>query len=506
VSRSIHDTYGVLCRLLTDDYARAPQTREDELRENIRRQRLIKRRFHQQRRRQDRPPLPSVDPDAAPVLVEDDGPYVHHAANELDVRAILRRMPPGSLDGLGPIRLCSGGKEKRRRRHESADPFTGRPGFEILPGVYATWVRGLYSERDCGIGLYAFVHESDAPWPFGVYLKLYTLATLMHELSHHYDFAFRTSGDRWRMDHGGEKTEGYADTRAFELIELCVVPYLLERYGDECAALVRWQEQHAGCSLPLEALADRRPGRPSPGPALTDFAKAIAAGEDPLQARAEYAERLLECGRREEATRIVNGVLEKHPKHPEALVVQALLAYRSEQYDVIERNCRAALLGTPAPVLAGLLLARLLCDQARWEELATMTTEALRGTAEPHPSLIGLRARARVELRQWDAAAEDIAVLQRDDDDENRREAAVLDAIGLCRRGQWETARSAAQRLLGTPELWRAHLAVLRAVSFECALRLGRSVEPLHDGDIACLREHGHGAWVDRLLTDPRAG
>ncbi|MCY1058202.1 hypothetical protein [Nannocystis sp. SCPEA4] len=503
MSRSIHDTHGVLDRILASDYADLDAQSElaDEVRENIRRQRRIKRRIREQRGRDGRPPLPIVDPDTAPVLVEDGGPYVHHAATEADVREILRRMPPGSLDGLGPIRLCVG-EERRATEDEPADPWTGRPGSEVLPGVYGPDTAGLYDGDDASIRLHAFVREPGAPGPFGVYLKLRALAVLVHELSHHYDFTFRTRGDRWRMD-PGDKTETYADTRAFGLIECCVVPYLHERYADECAAFRRWQMQHAGCSLPLEVLADERRERTGPGDAFLMLVFALAAGQDPLNARAHYAESLAIDGRDEDARQVVDGVLGERPEHAGALLTRAVVAFRRGDDDIAERSCRGALASSPD---AELLLARLLCRQARWQELADVTTHALIKRERDHRLRV-LRACARVELLELDAAAEDVAVLQRSPDRYMQREAAVVEALRLCRGGRWEEALAAGERLLdakGLPPLRRAEM---RALVNECALRLGRDdrLVPLAAAEVAELRRRGHDAWMDRLMAELRA-
>jgi hypothetical protein len=500
VSRSIHDTRGVLRRLLAADYAdyRLQKALIDEVRENIRRQRRIKQRLRQQRGRDDRPPLPIVDPAAAPVLVEDEGPYVHHAATEADVREILRRVPPGSLDGLGPIRLCLG-LPRSREEDDEPDPFTGRPGFELLPGVYAADVGGWYHTSDCSVHLHAYVHEAGASGPFGIYLKLSALSTLVHELSHHYDYAFRSRGDRWRMD-PGEQAESYAEGREAELVESCVVPYLRERYADECAALHRWQTRHAGLALPLEDLADAEPGA-----ALLALARALAAGEPPLRARAEYAHSLARFDRTDEASQIISGIFSEQPGHPEALATHALLAYNSDQYDVAEQSCRSALAAAPTNQYAEVLLAQVLRDRARWEELAEMTTRALARPDSPSRAwtLLGLRARARVELLQYDAA-KDIVALRRSGDDDAQQEADVLEALRLCRNGRWDLALEAAEPLVRATDLGREHQAEARAVLLECALRLGLNnrVTPLDDADLASLRRHGHGIWVDRLLAD----
>ncbi|MCY0991303.1 hypothetical protein OV203_29420 [Nannocystis sp. ILAH1] len=504
MSRSIHDTHGVLRRILARDDidARARSKLANKVRENIRRQRWIKDRARQQRRRDRRPPPPLVDPDTTPVLLEDGGPYVHHAATEADVREILRRMPFGSLDGLGPIHLCIG-DEPRRTDKEPVDPWTGRPGIKVLPGVYGPATAGLYIHSDASIRLHAFVHEPGAPGPFGIYLKLRTLAVLVHELSHHYDHMFRVRGDRWRMD-PGEKAEAYAETRERELVESCVVPYLHERYADECAAFRRWEIQHAGCSLPFEVLVGDRPGRPGLGGAFIGLVFGLAAGEDPLDARGLHAELLALHDRDEDALQVVDGMLGEQPDHTVALVTRAKIALRRGLHELAERSCRAALASSQE---AAQLLGELLCSQARWQELADVTTRALADFPDQgcDSRLRVLRGRARVELLELDAAAEDAAVLQRSIWHDMQHEAGIIDALRLCRGGRWEEALAAAERLQDTRGgLSRVHRAETRAVVLECALRLGRGgrLAPLDRADVAELHSHGHQAWVARLMAE----
>src|SRR5690242_17312273 len=49
--------------------------------------------------------LPPVDPGSIAIVVRDRGPYVHYPASADDVRAILHRVPPGAVDGIGTIEL-----------------------------------------------------------------------------------------------------------------------------------------------------------------------------------------------------------------------------------------------------------------------------------------------------------------------------------------------------------------------------------------------------------------
>jgi hypothetical protein len=83
MSRSIHDTRGVLRQTLREDYADPEEKRERvrALRANIRQQNAVKQQTRQQRRRGGRSPA-VFDPDRLRVSVSDEGPYVHHSATE----------------------------------------------------------------------------------------------------------------------------------------------------------------------------------------------------------------------------------------------------------------------------------------------------------------------------------------------------------------------------------------------------------------------------------------
>ncbi|MFY0540027.1 hypothetical protein [Nannocystis pusilla] len=329
------------------------------------------------------------------MLVEDGGPYVHHAATEADVREILRRMPRGRWTGSGRFACVSAtscARELRPREDEPADPWTGRPGCEVLPGVYGPATAGLYDRQDASIWLHAFVHAPGAPGPFGIYLKLRTLAVLVHELSRHYDYMFRTRGDRWRMD-PGYKTETYANTRAFGVdrgLRRAVLARALRRRVRGVSPL---GNAARGVLAPLEVLVDDRPGRMGLGDAFLALVFALAAGEDLLDARAEYAEILAMDGRDEDAQQVIDGVLGERPEHAGALVTRAVLAVRRGYNDVAEHSCRSALASSPDAVLVELLLGRLLRSQARWQELADRTTHALTRRGRDHRLLV-LRARA----------------------------------------------------------------------------------------------------------------
>jgi hypothetical protein len=82
-------------------------------------------------RLQPRPPWPEVVADAVPITVEDhEGPFVHHPASVDDLRAVIARLPPGSMDGIAGIELCLGRlpADSADLEDDAIDPLVGRFG------------------------------------------------------------------------------------------------------------------------------------------------------------------------------------------------------------------------------------------------------------------------------------------------------------------------------------------------------------------------------------------
>jgi hypothetical protein len=238
VARSIHDTRGVAF----EAWCNARRTGSDadweyfnKIRGNVFRQRSIKRRLRQQREIVEIPPF---DPDLVPISRVHDH---FHAVTEADLRAVLRRMPPGTCDGLDSIELAS-----------SVDADE-----EVLPAIWRPSRRGFYSERYRRVCLAGMRCDREPSRHLVHYLRLQTLATFVHELAHHFDFMHRTVGDRWRMD-DRDKNEAYARAVAYEHVTTAVVPYLAEQYSEDNASLVAWIEERTGIVLPLELLTDDR--------------------------------------------------------------------------------------------------------------------------------------------------------------------------------------------------------------------------------------------------------
>jgi hypothetical protein len=123
--------------------------RAQRLREQLRRKRAVKWQVWEERHTA-LPPLP-ISVDGLPVEVLDRGAHIVYGASEADVRAVLRRLPPGSIDGLAGVWLSLA--REAEEDEGDADPYSGRVGFEYVPGAWTISVGGRYapdgSSRRC---------------------------------------------------------------------------------------------------------------------------------------------------------------------------------------------------------------------------------------------------------------------------------------------------------------------------------------------------------------------
>lgn len=254
MSRSIHETRRDLSEALRDG---ADAKRVEYLRAQLATKRRIKERSQEERRSS------AVEPggvEAVPVCVRDTGPFLHYPASIDDIRAVMRLLPRGALDGLATVELCSGIAYQRgftkTHTYSEPDPHVGRYGYETLPGVFVGRTLGTYWPSRRRIRVYAFVYDevkTDARL-WDVYLRLKMLATFIHEAAHHYDHSLRVARGRWRAD-STTKNEMYAKNFEHEWVQQYVVLYLQRTYAEPWQALDAWITHHGGCSVPLSTLA-----------------------------------------------------------------------------------------------------------------------------------------------------------------------------------------------------------------------------------------------------------
>ncbi|MFT3764571.1 MAG: hypothetical protein QM820_03500 [Minicystis sp.] len=503
MARSIHDTWGVMERAERADWSDpdVPRAIKAEMMKNWRRQQTIRESVRQERRRGAEPP-PPIDLDRLPILVDDAAPYVFHPASEEDIRAVLRRLPPGSLDGLQAVR--------RRIDHteENAawprDPFTFRRRFEILPGIYTSSIFGRYLVKSASIELYAFLCEPHVIAPLALFFKVCGLRTLVHEAAHHFDMTFRLRRSRWDVG-DREKHEDWAyrseDGPGGEI----VCAYVLERYPSECAALEAWVVEHGGAAPgPLAFLigeCDSMLRRP-----LRRLARAVLSGHERDASHVTFARELHRIGGHEVASEIVRAVLARRPDDPGALAVTACLAQCDRRdFEIAEASCLRAIACDPSCVEARTVLVRGYAIREKWDRAALACEEALSvipaGDVEQGGYVLETLVESHLLLGASAEVGADLARMRAWGAEDTALGADVYDVIARCWAEQWEEALLLTLRLskTGKYDAWDHWLA---AVRFECAHRLRRPhlAGVLGEADLARLaRRSFTRAWSQRI-------
>ena len=404
MARSIHTTRRNVRDHARDDHGDRDQARAEgqRLRAELATKRRIKAQVAAERARE---PLDGavVDPATIPIVVEDVGEHVHHAASPEDILAILRRLPPGVADGLTSITLLPS------RALED--------GGRVL-GCY-------FPDRAC-IELYADDLEPEQPFrPFqALHLKLRALATLAHEVAHHHDHTARVARGRWRADHDDQQ-EIYAERMEHAWFEEVVIPYLEQAYAAELARLRAWMIEHGGAALPLALLAGdprvtrkggRRVFRWGVSGALETLFADVAAGADPVETRIAFATELHYADEYAIPRAILAGVLAEHPTHHPALTLLADIDVHEGLHRAAEALSREVLARDPDDLEAWIVLVDALCGQTRWADVVAAATRAIAcacaaDSLTDAARLLRDRARAHLELGDHAGVERDLCAL-----------------------------------------------------------------------------------------------
>ncbi|MBL8622329.1 MAG: hypothetical protein JNK64_13535 [Myxococcales bacterium] len=516
MARSIHTTRRTLADHEAADQAdRAAHRAETaRLRDELARKRLIKAQVAAARG----PAVPAeapLDPAAITIVVKDHGPYVHHAVTAADVRGVIARLPPGAADGLGAIVLgrtrdVDDDDDPERDGGDERDPYTGAPGLRVLPGVYAKRILGTYTPGRAEILLGAYAYDATTlaeARAKRLLLKLWALATLVHELGHHHDYVARVARGRWRADELA-KVERYAEARTHADVTSAVLPYLAEAHAAEVEHLRGWLRTHGGLDAPLAALIDdprtmladgTRAFRWTISDALVALFEDVEAGRDPIATRVGFARELHYRGDYALPRAILADVLADHPDDVDALTMLADVEVHEGASAEAEARCRGVLARAPRHGEAWVVLTDALVDRQRWAEVVATTTAAL--AAATHAALdlahiVRYRARANLELGAFAAVEHDLRGLALSRAG-TRAIVTWLQALLLLRTDQLAAALDLAQhsRVVASMRI------ELDAVQLEAAMRLGQPAHavPLSRRDVARLERHGHGAWLARL-------
>lgn len=483
MARSIHDTWGELDRALRADWS-DPEARDaavEEFRANLRRQYAV-RTSERRLRREGRAHPPPLDVDRLPIVVEDEAPFVFHALGAEDIREIIGRLPPGSVDGLQTIRL----RAARDRGEPSwpRDPFTARHRLELLPGVYASSVRGWYQRSSRTVCIHAFLCEVPAVAPFVVWLRLMALQTLLHELAHHFDGTFRVGRSRWDL-RDRAKGEAWAERLGGEGNDMLARHYFRDHYPEECGRLQSWFETALGVGLP-PVMAVLESEEVELKYAFRRLARQVVAGGDLAGARVTFARQAHRSGINDVASAVVEVVLAGDPVHPRALALKACLALCGKRdYEGCLASCRLALETEPGCAEALETVVRCHATAERWQDTADACERALQHLPVDErscsPYVLRTLVESRMLLDDADGVRSALAQMRARLSGALADDADVFEVIERCWRGQWEEAFVRASRMLATNTagLWGER--ALTAVRFECARRLGRSVPDLDE-------------------------
>lgn len=262
MARSIHTTRRTLRELAKKEFPEAGQKRAAlrEAADSLNRKRSIKKLVLKERQPRVSSP-PSTPVSTIPIEVLDQSEFVHHGVSVEDIRSILNALPENARLGISRIQLSLGKAYMAERQEElkgEPDPFTGRLGLELFPGVLCGGILGCFTFKSGLVSIYAYVCDRSripVPWPLcQFYLRLHALKTFVHEIAHHHDNIARVARGRWRSD---RKTtaEMYAEEMEFKWTEDIVLPYLRQTYAKEAKALQNWVAHRGGLRVGLDFFA-----------------------------------------------------------------------------------------------------------------------------------------------------------------------------------------------------------------------------------------------------------
>jgi len=513
LSRSIHATLRQLRKIRRADYADPvrQQVQISRVVEQLAEKHIIKAQVWQQRHQVQMDTTPTPVADLLPINIYDESALIHYPASADDLRAVMRLLPPGTLDGVSKI-ICRLGKEaQQKERHDRSaagepDPLVGRLGVELLPGVFVGRCLGSYSRQSAAILLYAYVYDAAIlpdrqmrEW----YLRYQMLSTFVHEVAHHKGKLTEGKRGRWLV-RPGEASESYAREYEYRWVRQIVVPYLEQAYPDDARALVDWMIVHGGVALPFVSFADSCKDPFFHGSAAFESLVAAVDEQQSLrETRLDFASSLYYAHYYPEALHCLSLIIAEHPDDAEALVLQARVYENQERYDEAERLAKHVLELEAVSEDAWRVLEWVYEARGDWPNLEVAATQRMElGDKQDAIYARHSRVKARIELGDFQGASADMEVLAAQvflkPDVKIRwleKSLVVLRALLCLRMGQYEEALALATASLKTKrrsgKRWRSGWRKeFLAVRFEAAHQLGRPAEAgiLTADDIARLR------------------
>lgn len=391
MARSIHTTRRTLHELSKKEYAGADQRQAalEKAAASLNRKRRIKQLVRKERR-QRVPAAASTPVHSIPIDVRDESQFVHHGASPDDLHAILNALPENARLGISRIQLSLGkaymdeGEEDLGGRR---DPFTGRLGVELFPGVFCGKILGLFTVKSGLVSVYSYVydrHRLTLPLPLcQFYLRLHALKTFVHEVAHHHDNVARVARGRWRFDNK-YTVEMYAEEMEHKWTQEIILPYLRRQYAKDARALQNWVAHRGGLRVDLdffsgdtrrtrrdglqklvfttssafESWLDELPICKSLAESRLAFAwelhysdcydqclellnRILAKSSDWIPALTCKADTLVHLQKHDEALLISRRVLEMQPANSEAWKTQGDVLECQDNWNALLENCRA---------------------------------------------------------------------------------------------------------------------------------------------------------------------
>jgi tetratricopeptide (TPR) repeat protein len=517
MSRSIHANRRTYLDEKRLDYSDKwlHRARLAEIARASRKKRRIKTLVSEERRRPEMPAMTPVSPDTVSILLVDDDEHIFFPASPEDFRRVLQLLPQGVLDGVSEIRLHSGQAEfdedagQAERRTGQRDPWLGRLGSEIIPGVFAGPYLGVYIRSTSAIEIYAYVRDPSEEWSpaLDFFLRLVMIETFIHEIAHHDDRMRRIASGRWRFDNVTKK-EHYAETAAAAWLDKNAIPYLVDTYPEGAAALHEWVHDHTGTTFPLRDLATNWHWGANALPiplqefsvyfALTDLAFDLRDGVPRLDARVNLARELHFAEVYDKALEVLDSVLREDPASLEAKTLVSDIYEHQCRYEDAESMAIDLLSAAPDSVDVWWVLCQVYESRQEWNRLVEATAQYL----ARHTSFDVLDSQTRAFLELGDDEAFE-ANLQEFVDRGEAVAVARFRALKILRSGGPEEALRCAEKWLRR-NIAPYDRAVFAAIRFEAAHRLGsrRFIRALDAESIAKLRLTKYGPWVDRLASE----
>lgn len=371
-------------------------------------------------------------PEQVPIRIIETGPYIHYPATAEDMLAVLRMLPAGVLDGIKSIELCLGAEQQESTTPFDTpleqDPYVGRRGYELIPGVYHGQCLGSYWPEKSGIWLLAYVYDAALPdremWEW--YMRFHALRTLVHELAHHYDCTNRIARGRWRGDNE-ERVEYYAEYNSYCWTRDIVIPYLETTYPCQAQQFSAWLQYHGGVAIPLSSIIDK----PSPmkngermygssniftlESIIESLAGDVVKGDPVAVTRLDFARGLHYGEAYAPALQILDDLLAEQPDNLEIVTLQADIYVHQERYDEAEQLARQVVEVNPEIEDAWLVLANVSEAKKDAVKLLEAIEQAIALAAQDN-YIPGRRIYQRALARRWlndhEGYLADIALLE----------------------------------------------------------------------------------------------